>query len=328
VAPRVIGNPGESAAIRGGLLALLLIAGIAVFMVLPAWWAIAYYSQKWGFLGLLAGLSAILVAYRWRRRDLLELADALRESRAWLKGAKGEYLVDRELAKLSGEFIVFHDYHPCGPDGKRVRWNVDHIVVGPTGVFVLDAKNYGRQRVPTADSNRYSKKNVDQAQRNALDLKKLLKTWSNAALAEVFVVPTVVYVQEGAHVDQLREGAVRVLPLRLLVGDILRHTESQIDLERSGRVAMTLFSQLPVERRMPFKSEIAAYLQLTTADRRTSAREAIADPASAPQIPVVCPLCGAALVRRTARHGERAGKPFLGCANYRKTGCKYGFNLD
>ena len=32
----------------------------------------------------------------------------------------------------------------------------------------------------------------------------------------------------------------------------------------------------------------------------------------------VCPKCGTPMVRRTAKKGERAGKPFWGCSNYPK----------
>ncbi len=39
-----------------------------------------------------------------------------------------------------------------------------------------------------------------------------------------------------------------------------------------------------------------------------------------------CPLCGGALVTRTVRKGERAGKHILGCSNY--PSCRYIENLD
>ena len=325
---RIVGNPGESAAITGALTAVLLVVAVGVFLVAPSVWAILYYSQRWGAAGLLLALLGLVAGYRWRRRDFSELADALRESGNWLKGAQGEYLVHQELTDLSDEFIVFHDFHPRGPDGRRSRWNVDHIVVGPTGVFVLDAKYYSNPHVLSARTSRHTKRNVDQVQRNAVELKAKLAKWSNKALNEVFVVPIVVYVQDGARVDQLREGAVRVLPLRLLKGEILRHTESAMDLERAGRVALALYSQLPQEVQLLFKSAIDAYARLSRAERRAEPRSASPGDAVSTAVPTVCPLCGGALVRLTALRGDRTGKAFLGCANYKATGCKYGFNLE
>lgn len=39
-----------------------------------------------------------------------------------------------------------------------------------------------------------------------------------------------------------------------------------------------------------------------------------------------CPKCGAALVKRVAKKGERAGKEFYGCSNFPK--CRYIKNIE
>lgn len=41
---------------------------------------------------------------------------------------------------------------------------------------------------------------------------------------------------------------------------------------------------------------------------------------------ILCPKCGAPMVKRTARKGARAGKPFYGCSNYPK--CRGIVNLE
>jgi hypothetical protein len=51
------------------------------------------------------------------------------------KGAAGEVLVGARLADFPDEFYVINDL--TTPFG-----NLDHVVVGPTGVFVIDAKNW------------------------------------------------------------------------------------------------------------------------------------------------------------------------------------------
>ena len=59
------------------------------------------------------------------------------DERAWRKGARGEQLVARELAKLPPDrWFAFHDI-PIGERGA----NVDHLVIGQGGVFSLNAKN-------------------------------------------------------------------------------------------------------------------------------------------------------------------------------------------
>ena len=51
----------------------------------------------------------------------------------WRRGAEGEKWTAKELAKLDSEWQVRHDLQ--GRHG-----NVDHIVTGPAGVFLLDSK--------------------------------------------------------------------------------------------------------------------------------------------------------------------------------------------
>ena len=87
-----------------------------------------------------AGESAYDVARRQR-----EKAERLQRSAAlWEQGAEGEVAVARALAALPEGWIVLHDLAWPG----RQRANLDHVVVGPGGVFVVDAKNWsGRVEV-------------------------------------------------------------------------------------------------------------------------------------------------------------------------------------
>jgi hypothetical protein len=60
------------------------------------------------------------------------------EARAWRLGAKGERRTARILARLERDgFVAFHDLAVPGSPA-----NVDHMVIGPTGVFVIDSKFY------------------------------------------------------------------------------------------------------------------------------------------------------------------------------------------
>jgi hypothetical protein len=58
------------------------------------------------------------------------------DERAWSKGAQGERFSGRTLERLPSGCHVFHDI-PVGQRGA----NIDHIVVGPAGVFTINAKN-------------------------------------------------------------------------------------------------------------------------------------------------------------------------------------------
>ena len=87
-----------------------------------------------------AGESAYDLARRQR-----EKAERLQRSAAlWERGAQGEEAVASALAALPESWIALHDLAWPG----RPRANIDHVVIGPGGVFVVDAKNWsGRVEV-------------------------------------------------------------------------------------------------------------------------------------------------------------------------------------
>lgn len=341
---RIIGTPGGSAAARGALLVLLVPASILLFVGILSVWALSA-GIRLGYAGLLVTAIGVIVIFVRNRDVWAKAAELVREGFDHFKGAQGEFAVHQALRALPDEFIVFHDFHPINRATEQpVKWNIDHIVAGPTGVFVIDAKNYGQPVVQSADRNKFTRRNVKQAQRNAFELKQGLVRWSAGDLDGLFVVPVVVYTQPKARTVRLREGAVRTIPLRLLNQEVQAHSEGAIDQEKAGRIARVLYAQLPADTQAAFRTEFDAFGELAKA-ARYAARDARlrqqseaasvqpdesaqVQPSTCAEIPEVCPQCGGRLVRRTARTGSRAGKPFLGCENFPKTGCRYGFNLD
>ncbi len=57
-------------------------------------------------------------------------------SRRWMKGSRGEKLVAKYLKKLPKEYYVFNDVTLPVKHG-----NIDHIIVGPTGIYAIETKN-------------------------------------------------------------------------------------------------------------------------------------------------------------------------------------------
>jgi len=92
-------------------------------------------------LGRKAGASARQMATRLRAeapmRSLLDrvLANKTAE-RAWRMGARGERFSGWLLDRLPEGWHVFHDV-PVGERGA----NIDHLVIGPAGVFTVNTKN-------------------------------------------------------------------------------------------------------------------------------------------------------------------------------------------
>lgn len=74
---------------------------------------------------------------------ILALTHEPQSTRAWDVGAIGEERLGRRLDSLAGPLVrILHDRRIPGS-----RANIDHIVICPTGVLVIDAKRYkGRPR--------------------------------------------------------------------------------------------------------------------------------------------------------------------------------------
>jgi hypothetical protein len=81
-----------------------------------------------------AGESARLEARRARER-----AERLaRRAEVFEKGADGEVRTAQTLALLGPDWVVLHDHRW---PGRRFA-NIDHVVVGPGGIFIIDSKNW------------------------------------------------------------------------------------------------------------------------------------------------------------------------------------------
>jgi hypothetical protein len=80
---------------------------------------------------VVGGLAATAVGWGLRFRPSPD-------ARAWRRGAAGERRTARLLGPLQGQgWVVLHD---LAVDESRA--NIDHLVIGPGGVFVIDSKQY------------------------------------------------------------------------------------------------------------------------------------------------------------------------------------------
>ncbi|HWL91263.1 MAG TPA: NERD domain-containing protein [Actinomycetota bacterium] len=70
------------------------------------------------------------------RTRLAQLLGVHTDERAWRKGAEGERVTGLWLGRLPEGWHVFHDI-PVGERGA----NIDHLVIGPGGVFTINTKN-------------------------------------------------------------------------------------------------------------------------------------------------------------------------------------------
>jgi hypothetical protein len=123
----------------------------------------------------------------------------IKERSNYQLGFDGERFVGELLSRLMLEnCYVFHDF----PADKK--WNIDHIIVAPTGVFVVETKTLRKQDAPPGKRDNtivYDGKRLefphethDYGLQQAKDNARWLSTWLGAATGEkVFVRPILTF---------------------------------------------------------------------------------------------------------------------------------------
>ncbi|MBI4684613.1 MAG: thermonuclease family protein [Nitrospirae bacterium] len=136
-------------------------------------------------------------------------------SRNWHKGILGEKMVVEALTPLDNSYVLINDV--VLPDGKG---NIDHILVGPIGVFVIETKSYTwhyLNRLP-----------IRQAIRSAVSLRYFLK---GQIQLDMFIPAILVSTDPNATPSQ-SSSIVNVITLRNLCDFIKGHgTRSMLDSE-------------------------------------------------------------------------------------------------
>lgn len=117
--------------------------GPVLITLLVSWGVLKYRPQTWtqlwvGFgLTVLAFVATLIPAMRWALRGLMRYRDDR-------LGYLGERFVGDCLEPLKRQgWYVFHDV-PCEAGGKK--FNIDHVAVGPSGVWAIETKTRRKGR--------------------------------------------------------------------------------------------------------------------------------------------------------------------------------------
>lgn len=161
---------------------------VGVTELASRWWGPEVSPWHWLTVGL-----AVCGVAAWRWRNIQPQLTAL------LQGRRGEREVGRMLEALrSLGYEVFHDIR-CKGSGEP--FNIDHVLIGPGGVFAIETKTWSKppkaKAVVEYDGTRVllagqapDRDSVAQAQSNADYLAQLLKRMT---AREMFVRPVVLF---------------------------------------------------------------------------------------------------------------------------------------
>jgi hypothetical protein len=134
------------------------------------------------------------------------------DERAWRVGADGEEEVGRRLAKLGRDWRVLHAV-PVGEQGS----DIDHVAIGPPGVFTLNTKNHRGKHVWVAErAFMVSGHRTDYLRNSRFEAQRASKLLSAACGFDIPVEPIIVVMAEKLTV-KARPVGVHVVPRRGIV---------------------------------------------------------------------------------------------------------------
>ncbi|WP_161949153.1 nuclease-related domain-containing protein [Desulfomicrobium norvegicum] len=130
---QVFGSAGKSAFAMGNsrykdMLSRIALPMLSSLLLIPA----AYYLLTHGHLYLGLGVAVIyFVSIKSLEQAGLKLKKRISDADT---GAKAEQAVAEALLELPDEYYVFHDLEFAG-------FNIDHVVLGPNGIFLVETKS-------------------------------------------------------------------------------------------------------------------------------------------------------------------------------------------
>ena len=265
---------------RGRKLAISLAFGIPPAIV--AWAFTAGHGYTFG-PWLAGAIVFIAFARAWVEPDYV---------RAWAIGSEGESVTARELERLGDAYTVLHDRRLPGS-----RENIDHLVIGPGGVFVVESKRMAGKLTTHDDEVFIRGRNtqmVDQVLHQAEVVAAVLR---DDGFSDLLVRP-ILFVQK-ADVP-LFVGR----PLGVPIVASGRQLRRQITGEQGGIDATSRERAAGVLARAlaPTQPEPAPPLPV---------RPVAPSPQPEPVL-AACPRCGNEMVLRRNRQGQA----FLGCSRF------------
>jgi len=218
-----------------------------------------------------------------------------------VKGYFGELLV-RLTARLSLDRETYRQVHNVTLRTRDGTTQVDHVIVSPFGVFVIETKNMGGWIFGGEKEPQWTQKIFRKTFRFQNPLRQNYKHVK--AVEEILGVPSDTIHSVVAFMGDSRFKTP--MPPNVTKGlGYIRHIKSFQERVFSEEQVRGLVSDLESGRMRP---------SLETHRNHVSNLKMRADPTAERS----CPACGSPMVIRNVRRGARAGQQFWGCSGYPK----------
>lgn len=200
---------------------------------------------------------------------------------------------------------IYRKFHNIIIPSRNGTTQIDHLIVSPFGVFIIETKNYkgwiyGSEGqalwTKTLYQNKYTFQNP---LRQTYRQKKVISEF--LGLNETTVRAVIYFVGDCKFKTQFPANVIKA-GLGRYIKRFRNHVLSPAEVYRISEALENHKAQSSLKRR----------------DHVRSLRERHASK-------TVCPRCGSNLVERTAKNGPNAGSKFLGCADYPR--CRFSKNV-
>lgn len=220
--------------------------------------------------------------------------------RGWFGEKKTTFMMWLDLRK-----DVYRRFHNVIISAKNGSAQIDHVLVSPFGLFIVETKNMKGWVFGSDDEAKWTqviygrKYPFQNPLRQTFRQKKILAEYLEL---EEFRIHTVVYfVGDSSFKTRLPDNVIDSG-----LGSYVKSFQHQVLAPRE------------INRVLGKLEKHVSESSLTNWDHIESLRERH-------DSTTVCPKCGAKLVERTARKGRHAGTRFLGCENYPR--CRFIKNM-
>ena len=213
------------------------------------------------------------------------------------KGLSGELNTSARLTATLDESL-YHYHHDIIVPFKNGSAQIDHLIVSPFGLFIIETKNLAGWIYGSSDKAKWTQV-----------LFKTKHQFQNP-LRQTFRQKKVI-----ASYLRIREKDIH--PIINFVGDCTFQTEMPPNVVMSepdvyiGTFKEEVFAYDELDRIQALLLDLAHQHGLSQAEHIQSLKDRHASN-------TVCPKCGATLVKRTSQKGPYAGTDFLGCSAYPK----------
>lgn len=245
------------------------------------------------------------------------------------KGRRGEKLTERELKLVSlfgRKGLTLRNVYVPKENGETSE--IDLVYITQKGIFVFESKNYsgwifgdeGSQfwtaMLPNKEKNRFY---------NPIKQNKTHLKWLGNYVGNSIPLFSIIVFSERCELKKidLKTPEIKVIKrdrTYATVRDIWDKTIDVLDTEQINQLYEKLKELTNVDKatKAAHIDSIEKRFSDKPVEKKDDNKEKTKDENSDKKI---CPKCGQALVLRTAKKGENAGKSFYGCSSFPK--CRY-----